>query len=92
MEKDYELHNLLDSSAPDLSEAERQCFSIAIDLFGNKPFAELKNNDDHILWYDYVQLYLCVLKRKRRLQRGRDTAYRRKHLYLQKILKEIHYF
>lgn len=49
MEKDYELHNLLDSSAPDLSEAERQCFSIVIDLLGNKLLAELKNNDDHIL-------------------------------------------
>ena len=54
----YELHNLLDSSAPDLSETERLCFSIVTDLFGNKPLAELQNNDDYILWYDYVQLHI----------------------------------
>ena len=48
----YELRNLLDSSTPDLSETERLCFSIVTDLFGNKPLAELQNNDDHILWYD----------------------------------------
>ena len=54
----YELRNLLDSSAPDLSETERLCFSIVTDLFGNKPLAELQNNDDHILWYDYVQLHI----------------------------------
>lgn len=61
----YELRNLLDSSTPDLSETERLCFSIVTDLFGNKPFAELQNNDDHILWYDYVQLHIyAFLKEK----------------------------
>lgn len=54
----YELRNLLDSNAPDLSETERLCFSIVTDLFGNKPLAELQNNDDHILWYDYMQLHI----------------------------------
>ena len=54
----YELRNLLERSAPDLSETERLCFSIVTDLFGNKPLAELQNNDDYILWYDYVQLHI----------------------------------
>lgn len=61
----YELRSLLDSSAPDLSETERLCFSIVTDLFGNKPLAELQNSNDLILWYDYVQLHIyAFLKEK----------------------------
>ena len=61
----YELRNLLERSAPDLSETERLCFSIVTDLFGNKPLAELQNNDAHILWYDYVQLHIYAFLRRK---------------------------
>ena len=82
----YELRNLLVSSAPDLSETERLCFSIVTDLFGNKPLAELQNNDDHILWYDYVQLHIYTFLKGKGDYRRTRYCLQPEAPYLQKIL------
>ena len=53
-----ELQELIENESKDYDEIERLCFSIVTDLYDNKPLLELQKNDNHILWYDYLQLQI----------------------------------
>lgn len=54
----YELQELIENKSEDFDEIERLCFSIVTDLYDDKSLIELQNNDNHILWYDYLQLQI----------------------------------
>lgn len=56
----YELQELLENNSVDFDEIERLCFSIVTNLFDDKPLFELQNNNNHILWYDYLKLQIYV--------------------------------